>query len=108
MAWIGYTFEQLAKSPSERNIDYEARKIAKDEVGGFEISTVFAEDVDQFETAIIDANGTHPVERYDEREQAIAGHAKWMTNAPTLTEVLKLGDGDEGLVPDVMITLRRK
>ncbi len=69
------------------------RKLDRTKVGKLTISTVFTTDMG-YETAILDANGVHPVERYIDREAAIQGHASWIKKAETLTEVTKLGYGE--------------
>ena len=84
---------------------YDSRKVARDEVNGVEVSTVFTTD-QGYETAIIDAVGAHPVERYPSREASVEGHAKWLKQATTLTKVTELGWND--VVPDKVITLKRK
>lgn len=77
---------------------------SRDNVNGIIVSTVITPDMG-WETALVDKNGAHPVERYETEEQAEAGHKKWMALARTGTKVLKLGYGD--VVDDVEITLDR-
>lgn len=63
---------------------YSDRVIGRDNVNGFTISTAFTSD-EGYETAIIDKNNTHPVERYPDKEASIKGHKKWkkkMVNPP--------------------------
>ncbi len=63
--------------------NYEMRKIGrreyieKESVG---VSTCYSSD-EGYETALIDYNGVHPVERYKTKEQAISGHQKWLQKA---------------------------
>lgn len=56
--------------------NYGARKVARTQLQGFTISTAFTSD-EGFETAVLDKNGAHPVERYDDKHDAIAGHDRW-------------------------------
>jgi hypothetical protein len=72
-------------------------------VAGLTVSTVDTWDLG-WETAVIDAAGTHAVERYATEAEALAGHARWVAAAPTLTEVVRIGTGD-GAVDDVVVTL---
>src|SRR5258706_3732403 len=76
--------------------NYEKRKIGRTDIGRLGISTVYTSD-EGYETAILDADGTHPVERYPTKEAAILGHKKWCKKAKTLTKIIKLG-GLVGLV----------
>jgi len=78
--------------------------IARDEVNGVIVSTVITNDRGP-ETAIIDRAGTHPVERYDTEDDAIKGHKKWVKEAETITDVIKLGY--TSLVPSTLIHLSR-
>ena len=55
---------------------YEERKLDRTEVNNFIVSTAYTAD-EGFETAIIDKNGTHPVERYSNEVLAKSGHKKW-------------------------------
>lgn len=85
--------------------NYETRKVGKDSVNGLEISTAYSSD-EGYETALIDENGVHPVERYLTKESAIEGHKEWMKKAETIINVLKLG-GFGGIVEDKEIQLKR-
>lgn len=58
-------------------------------VDGLTISTVNSSDMG-WETAILDANNAHPVERYPDKESALRGHKKWVKRAATLTEVERI------------------
>ncbi len=62
---------------------YESRAIIEKHEGPIRVSTIWADDVGQFETALLDANGTYPVERYNEQDQAVAGHERWIVFADT-------------------------
>lgn len=86
-------------------MNYEARKVGRDEVSGLIISTCYTTD-EGYETAIVDNNGTYPVERYKTKEDAEIGHLKWIANAKSLTTITKLGWQD-GLVDSEIITLER-
>lgn len=83
--------------PIER---YEPKK-------GIGVSTVDATDCGP-ETALLDANGAHPVERYSSIKEAKKGHLKWVKFAknPKNKKVLKLGQ-EEYFAEDKMITLKR-
>ena len=56
------------------------------------VSTIDTEEGIGYETALLirDENW-HPVERYEMREQALAGHHRWVAEAPTLTRVIDIG-----------------
>lgn len=84
--------------------NYNDRKVGRTEVNGLIISTAFTSD-EGYETAIIDANGVHPVERYISLEASKEGHEKWIKEAPLITTVLKLGFG--GMINDEEIILKR-
>jgi hypothetical protein len=70
------------------------QRVALDSVDGdrIEVSTVYAHDINMYETALIDSDGAHPVERYDSEEEALEGHKKWM-NSKVGDTVTKLGYG---------------
>lgn len=59
--------------------DYDSRKLCRTALdNGLVVSTAWTPD-EGYETAIIDINGVHPVERYPEGQaKAYAGHAKWV------------------------------
>lgn len=86
--------------------DYKTAKIARDKCGTLTVSTANTPDMG-YETAIGDKEGRfHPVQRYTTREEAIAGHAEWLTKLPNLKEVIKLGDEDLEVEPK-LITIER-
>lgn len=89
-------FKQIASGP--------APTIAKDAVDGLTVSTIDSVDMGP-ETAIIDKNGAHPVERYATKAAALKGHAEWLKRVVGLNEVVRLGYGD--LVDARTIELRR-
>ena len=63
--------------------NYELRKIGRDTSdSGIEVSTAYTSD-EGYETALLDKNGVHPVERYDNRKTAEQGHKKWLEFANT-------------------------
>ena len=72
---------------------YDDRKLARHD-GPVGVSTIWAEDVGQYETALL-AQGTFPVERYDTREDAETGHARWVEFAADADgkEITELGYG---------------
>lgn len=74
---------------------YESRMIARDVgINGLNVSTTWAEDVGGYETAILDAKAAYPVERYRTRDEALAGHLKWVVRCEAgLSEVMRLGYG---------------
>lgn len=86
--------------------NYATRKVARDvSECGIIVSTCWTSD-EGYETALLDSNGTYPVERYLTEEDAMKGHCKWLVfahDANTKT-VKKLG-GFEGLVEDEEIIL---
>jgi hypothetical protein len=84
---------------------YETRKVGRTEVNGLTISTAYTSD-EGYETALLDTEGAHPVERYSCIEDARLGHEKWCKEAETIKTVTMLG-GLGGLVPDEVITLSR-
>lgn len=70
--------------------NYSDRKVARDEVDGLTISTAFTSD-EGFETAVIDKNGVHPVQRYGNREESIVGHQEWLKKIVGMTDITQLG-----------------
>lgn len=83
------------------------RSVAETEVDGLRVSTIYAGDLNQFETAIEDKVKTHAVERYDTEGQAVEGHRRWVEfcKQDNLT-VTRIGYGT--LIPDETITLVRR
>lgn len=84
------------------------RTVSRTTVGPFTVSTVYARDVKCYETAILDKNGAHPVERYPTRDDAECGHEKWCMLAPTLTEVTEIGHPLLGGVNKIVVLLPRR
>ncbi len=84
--------------------NYDERRVARDSACGLTVSTANTSD-EGFETAILDTKGAHPVERYDDRPAAIAGHALWVEKCRRgLNRITELG-GLGGLVDDQAVTL---
>lgn len=86
--------------------NYEADKVARTEPkdnNGIGISTAYTPDFG-YETALLDQNGTYPVERYETREKAFDGHWRWLEKTLTMKTVIGLGTGD-GWIEDEEITL---
>mgnify|MGYP001589839313 CR=1 FL=1 len=65
--------------------------VGRSQSGPFTVSTVRTSDLNVYETAILDKEGAHPVERYETRGQAEKGHAYWTVMAMNLEEITKLG-----------------
>jgi len=78
------------------------RNVLDEEVNGLRVSTVYI--ARGFETAIVDDNGAHPVERYETYEEAILGHERWKEKAKTLETITKLAWLS---VPEEVIKLKR-
>mgnify|MGYP001602237729 CR=1 FL=1 len=86
--------------------NYEQRKIVKEFTNGLGISTAYTSD-EGYETALLDTNGVHPVERYATRELAVEGHKKWVKfSEGNENKVIELG-GLAGFVKDKEIVLLR-
>ena len=84
---------------------YESRMVGRDLVKGLIVSTCHTSDMG-YETAICDATGAHPVERYDDKEASIAGHIKWMALAETMESVVELGNENFGVEPERIVVKR--
>ena len=78
-------------------IPYELRKIGRTEASesgtGIGVSTVITKDVG-FESAIMDKNGAHPVERYKTKEEAELGHKDWSRRVKSWTPGCKFAEID--------------
>lgn len=87
--------------------DYDARIVAPQYwTRGLGISTCLTSD-QGFETAILDAKGTYPVERYATKEEAIAGHKIWTRRVIAgLEKIRQLGYGS--IVPEKLVMLNPK
>lgn len=99
--WIGQALKGMMGFPS----GYENRKLGRKEQHGLIISTCWTDEFG-YETAVLDKNGAHPVERYDTEELAQIGHDKWVNKTKTLKYITKLGTPD-GLVDDKKVLLVR-
>jgi len=78
--------------------------IERDELEcGLIVSTVDSWDLGP-ETAIIDAAGVHPVERYDCKANALVGHKVWIEKINKgLREITKLGYGSFAEEQDIKL-----
>lgn len=65
---------RVAEKQEENKVD----RISREENNGVGVSTLWVDDLNCYETALLDSNGAHPVERYDELEKAKEGHQKWL------------------------------
>lgn len=80
--------------------NYEDRKIGRDtSESGIDVSTAYTSD-EGYETALLDSNGVHPVERYGTRQDAEDGHKKWLlfansANGKTVTKIGVFVDPEE-------------
>lgn len=80
--------------------------IDRTDIDGFTVSTVNTSYCGP-ETAIIDAIGAHPVERYTTVEKAKKGHQKWVNFIKSgKRNTTKLGYGT--IVGNIKITLKAK
>ena|SRR3989344_869408 len=106
--WIEWTFSQLAMKKEDQEADYNRRKVDKTWINGIGVSTVWVSAFGVWETALLDDSGTHPVERYDDRSEAVKGHKKWIKFAATGEdkEVVRLGDGE--IIEDKKIILVKR
>ena len=89
----------------------EERKVSRimpEQNGGLGVSTVQIGDIPgwEYETAILDAEGVYPVERYHTPAEAEAGHLRWIEASKDLVTVIRIG-GWEGAVPDKEVHLKR-
>lgn len=88
--------------------NYEDRKVARtnhEDNKGIGVSTAYSSD-EGYETALLDKNGVHPVERYENKSDAEIGHKKWVSKSKRIKTVIKLG-GFGGLVDNKRIVLKR-
>ena len=100
----------LLQASIDMDGNYDKRKIERVEPlenGGIGVSTAWTTDCG-YETALLDDNGVHPVERYPDRESTVKGHKKWVKFTKNYQEgdtITKLGWGD--LTTNKEITLKR-
>lgn len=87
--------------------NYESRKIGKiasEDGKTIGVSTAHTSD-EGYETALLDSNGIHPVERYEKQQEAKKGHEKWIIFAKSANgKIIKsLGWSDIGTDKDVLL-----
>jgi hypothetical protein len=72
------------------------KTLARDKVlvpgGVLIVSTINTHD-QGWETAILDKNAVHPVERHNTKEEAVVGHARWTERMQRDLLIMKLGYG---------------
>ena len=106
---VGDLLKMMSAVNSMRS-DYESRKLGRFEPetkDGVTVSTAYTPDMG-YETALLDDNGTYPVERYSTKEEAEVGHTKWVEFAKTANgkTITMLGYG--GLIENEEVTLCRE
>lgn len=70
------------------------------------VSTIDTEEGYGYETALlIRGERWHPVERYATRDEAVAGHDRWVETTPTLSRVVDIGIPSYGYDYQVVIEL---
>jgi len=87
---------------------YQGRKLNRiepEDNNGIGVSTAYAPD-EEYETALLDARGAHPVQRYHDKDDAKLSHYKWVEFAKNYKgeNILKLGCGG---VKDQFIILKQ-
>ena len=97
--------ETTAKVIEQDSQNYKDRKIGRNKIDGLTLSTAFTSD-EGYETAIGDSKHFYPVERYTNKEDAKAGHEKWIKKIPGL-KVITMLEAFEGLLPKEIIILKR-
>ena len=99
---IGLNFLNMAGNYEDRKIG----RVMPGENNGVGVSTCYVNDMDeyQYETALLDAQGAIPVERYFTKEEAVLGHKKWIEKAKKVEEAIKLGSND-GIIKDVKMKI---
>jgi hypothetical protein len=95
--------EMLANGRDDEVIRTVCRTKSKSKVV---VSTMWAGDCLAYETALLDASGVHPVERYADDVAAMQGHHRWLAFADDCDgkEIAVLGDAD-GIIPPHKATL---
>lgn len=88
--------------------EYEKNKIGRLEPhknAGIGVSTCNTDD-EGYETALLDVNGAWPVERYKNKKNAVAGHAKWIKLSQELEyiDVLESSESEGGRIKLKRIT----
>lgn len=82
--------------------DFLARNVCRTSLhSGLIVSTVWATDCQKYETALLDKNGAHPVERYSDTIDAMQGHHRWVAFADEGVgkTITVLGDADGFVKP---------
>jgi hypothetical protein len=105
MTWIRDLVKLMSSATASMLGKPPPPALARNEIGGLIVSTAATYDMG-YETAIVDAEGAYPVERYAAEAEALAGHQKWVERAPGLTTVRRLGYGD--LIDEEDIVLQRR
>jgi hypothetical protein len=82
------------------------RCVGRNAICGLVVDTSYTSDCG-YETAILDNNGCHPVERYKTKEDAFNGHIKWCNEATLLDKITKLGWLDWMPLDEEIVTLQR-
>lgn len=102
--WNVFRTMEMADSYDERVVG----RMEPEDNNGVGVSTCRITDIRgwDFETALLDANGAYPVERYTNLKEAQAGHDRWVECAKTAERVMRLGTGD-GHIPDEEIEIKR-
>jgi hypothetical protein len=98
----------LMASPLNMHHSRLLASIEPPENNGCGVSTIWANDLQLFETALLpNENSAIPVERYLTKQLALEGHKKWVEIAknPTFTKVTKLGYLT--LIPDQEVEFER-
>ncbi len=95
---------EMLLDTSERMLQGPKEVVGKDVTSGLVVSTVLTSDVG-YETAIVDKQGAHPVQRYENRDAAVQGHGQWVARAHELVSIKKLGWGS--IVENEIVTLMR-
>lgn len=71
------------------------------------VSTIDTEEGYGYETALLSRvdDSWHPVERYATRDEAVAGHSRWVDAAPTLERIVDIGLPTSGFDFETVIEL---
>jgi hypothetical protein len=83
--------------------NYDNRKVAeKEQVGKFKISSCYTSDMG-YETAIGYNDEFYPVERYDNKEECIKGHNKWIEWAKNKPKIIPYLQFDNETIENIDI-----
>lgn len=71
------------------------------------VSTIDTKEGYGYETALLSRvdDSWHPVERYATRDEAVAGHSRWIDAAPTLEQIVDIGLPTSGFDFETVIEL---